>query len=114
MDGLRLFLNSETHEMLADNELRMWHYILFDLWENEIVTGDPRNSLYLRGGRNWIRSLSFLRICWKTMLIIGIQVLDEKNLTDFVYSMYEMYHSEAIENAFSDLDSLINTGRTAW
>lgn len=48
------------------------------------------------------------------MLIIGIQVLDEKNLTDFVYSMYEMYHSEAIENAFSDLDSLINTGRTAW
>ena len=49
MDGLRLFLNSETHEMLADNELRMWHYVLFDLWENEIVTGDPRSSLYLRG-----------------------------------------------------------------
>ena len=52
MDGLRLFLNSEAHEMLADNELRMWHfspYVLFDLWENEIVTGDPRNLFCLRG-----------------------------------------------------------------
>ncbi len=43
-----------------------------------------------------------------------LQLLDQKQLTDFVYDMYEMYHSEAIENAFSDLDSLINTGRTAW
>ena len=34
--------------------------------------------------------------------------LDELNLTDFVYSMYEMYHSEAIENAFEDIDRLIN------
>lgn len=22
---------------------------IFDMWENEIETGDPRNSLYLRG-----------------------------------------------------------------
>ena len=35
--------------------------------------------------------------------------LDEKNLTDFVYSMYEMYHSEAIENAYKDIDSLLLT-----
>lgn len=38
----------------------------------------------------------------------------KKKLTDFVYSMYEMYHSEAIENAFMDLDSLIETGNPAW
>ena len=39
--------------------------------------------------------------------------LDEKNLTDFVYSMYEMYHSEAIENAYKDIDSLLLTGKPA-
>lgn len=52
MDGLRLFLNSETHQMLADDDLKLWHFspnVLFDMWENEVATGDPRNSLYLRG-----------------------------------------------------------------
>ena len=34
--------------------------------------------------------------------------LDELNLTDFVYNMYEMYHQEAIENAFDDIDRLIS------
>ena len=29
-------------------------------------------------------------------------------------SMYEMYHSEDIENAFRDIDSLIATGEPAW
>ncbi|MCQ2588615.1 MAG: DUF3791 domain-containing protein [Treponema sp.] len=33
--------------------------------------------------------------------------LDEINLTDYVFGMYEMYHSEAIENAFEDIDRLI-------
>lgn len=52
MDGLRLFLDSETHRMLEDDELKMWYFsplALFDMWENEIATGEPRNSLYLRG-----------------------------------------------------------------
>lgn len=52
MEALRLFLASETHAMLVDNSLRLWHFsplVIFDLWENEIATGDPRNSLYLRG-----------------------------------------------------------------
>ena len=43
-----------------------------------------------------------------------LRLLDEKNLTDFVYEMYELYHVEAIENAFMDLDSLIATGKPAW
>lgn len=43
-----------------------------------------------------------------------IKILDEKGLTDFVYDMYEMYHTETIENAFTDIDSLINTGKPAW
>ena len=44
----------------------------------------------------------------------ALKLLDDKKLTDFVYSMYEMYHTEAIENAFLDIDSLITTGKTAW
>lgn len=43
-----------------------------------------------------------------------LQILDDKNLTDFVFSMYEMYHAEALENAYADLDSLISTGNPAW
>jgi hypothetical protein len=52
MDGLRLFLKSETHRMLEDDDLKMWHFsplALFDMWETEIATGDPRNSVYLKG-----------------------------------------------------------------
>ena len=43
-----------------------------------------------------------------------LKILDEKKLTDFVYNMYEIYHVEAIENAYKDMDSLIATGKTAW
>ena len=52
MEGLRLFLGSETHTMLVDDDLKMWYFsplAIFDMWENEVITGDPRNSLYLRG-----------------------------------------------------------------
>ena len=33
--------------------------------------------------------------------------LEEKKLTDFVYGMYERYHTEALENAFDDIDRLL-------
>ena len=52
LEGLKLFLASETHEMLVDDELKMWYFsplALYDVWENEVITGDPRNSLYIRG-----------------------------------------------------------------
>ena len=32
---------------------------------------------------------------------------DKLNLTDFIYDMYEIYHSERLQNAFDDIDSLI-------
>ena len=50
-DGLRKFLNSETYKMLCDDSLEMWEFspiALFDMWENEIATGNPRNSLYFK------------------------------------------------------------------
>ena len=43
-----------------------------------------------------------------------LRLLDEKNLTDYIMNMYEIYHVEAIENAYMDIDSLIATGKPAW
>ena len=51
MDASRAFLLSQTHAMLEDPELAMWEFsdrAVFDMWEAERVTGDPRNSDYLR------------------------------------------------------------------
>ncbi len=51
MDALRLFLSSQTHEMLVDDTLKLWYFsplAIFDMWENEEATGDPGNSFYLR------------------------------------------------------------------
>ena len=52
MDGLRVFLDSKTYRMLCDDELDLWEFsplAIYDMWENEVRTGDPGNSLYLRG-----------------------------------------------------------------
>lgn len=49
--ALRRFLYSETYRMLVDVELEMWDFSpfgIFDMWEAEQITGDPRNSLYIR------------------------------------------------------------------
>lgn len=51
MDAARAFLTSETHKMLEDAELAMWEFsaeAILDMWETEKITGDPRNSEYLR------------------------------------------------------------------
>ncbi len=38
-----------------------------------------------------------------------LRQLDELNLTDYVFNMYEMYHAEALENAYKDIDKLIES-----
>ncbi|MCQ2404330.1 MAG: hypothetical protein MJ202_11500 [Lentisphaeria bacterium] len=51
MEAARAFLTSETHSMLENAEMAMWEFserAIFDMWEVEKVTGDPRNSTYLR------------------------------------------------------------------
>lgn len=51
LDALRAYINSETYRMFNDPELEMTEFSplgIFDMWEAERVTGDPRNSLYLR------------------------------------------------------------------
>lgn len=32
---------------------------------------------------------------------------EELNITEIIYNMYEKYHQEAIENAYKDIDNLI-------
>jgi len=43
-----------------------------------------------------------------------LRVLIEKNLVDLIIDSYEIYHIERLENAFMDLDSLIETGKVAY
>ena len=38
---------------------------------------------------------------------IVLKQWDALNLTDFIYSLYELYHVERLQNAFDDIDKLI-------
>lgn len=52
MEATRRFLTSKTHEMLEDASYGLLCFperAVFDMWEAEQVTGDPRNSVYIRG-----------------------------------------------------------------
>ena len=51
MEATRAFLTSKTHGLLEDAEMAMWEFpawAVFEMWEVERVTGDPRNSAHLR------------------------------------------------------------------
>ena len=51
MEAAREFLMSETHRMLEDADMAMWEFsarAIFDMWEAEKITGNPRNSVHLR------------------------------------------------------------------
>lgn len=39
---------------------------------------------------------------------------DKCGITQIIYDNYWIYHTERIENAFMDIDSLISTGKHAW
>ena len=50
MEALSQFMASATYAMFIDPDLEMLDIPpagIFDMWENERVTGDPRNSLYI-------------------------------------------------------------------
>lgn len=52
MVALRRFLSSKTYKMLKNPELEMWDFsipAIFDMQENENITGKPQSSVYLRG-----------------------------------------------------------------
>ena len=39
---------------------------------------------------------------------------DQKQITQRIFDNYWGYHTERLENAFTDIDSLITTGKSAW
>ena len=39
---------------------------------------------------------------------VAYRRLSQKNLVDYAVGMYELYHVEAIENAFADLDEKLS------
>lgn len=51
IDALRNFVESKTHEMLEDEDCGFTTYgagAVFEIWEAEKITGDPRNAVYIR------------------------------------------------------------------
>lgn len=51
LDALRRFTQSDTHRLLLDADCGLTLFGapgVFDMWEAEQVTGDPRNSIYVR------------------------------------------------------------------
>ncbi len=38
----------------------------------------------------------------------------DHNLVQWIYDNYWGYHTEALENAFKDIDSMMETGKPAW
>ena len=52
MEATRRFILSETHNLLEDAENGMMCYpahAIFDMWEAKQATGDPRNSINIKG-----------------------------------------------------------------
>ena len=52
MDAFKAFVASKTHKMLENKDCGMTDFgaeAVFEIWECEKVTGDPRNSVYIRG-----------------------------------------------------------------
>ena len=39
---------------------------------------------------------------------------EEKGIIEKIYDNYWVYHTERIENAYMDIDSLMKTGKSAW
>ena len=55
MKAIRSFLFSETYQMLLDPLTEVYSFspqIVFEMWESEMITGNPRNSQYIRGEEN--------------------------------------------------------------
>lgn len=52
LEALRRFTASETHQLLEDSSYGLQAFGapgVLDMWEAEQVTGNPRNSVYVRG-----------------------------------------------------------------
>lgn len=51
MQGYKMLVNSKTYKMLEDLNYSMWDFgapAIFEIWECERITGEPKNSVYIR------------------------------------------------------------------
>lgn len=51
MEAFKEFATSKTHEMLENEDCGMTDFgagAIFEIWECERVTGEPKNSVYIR------------------------------------------------------------------
>ena len=51
VESIRSFIKSETYKMLETEETEIFTmspYAVFDMWECEKVSGNPRMSVYIR------------------------------------------------------------------
>ncbi|MCD8201997.1 MAG: hypothetical protein LUD47_08025 [Clostridia bacterium] len=51
MDAYLDFVKSETHALVENVDMGMTQFgapAILDIWESEKITGDPRNSIYMR------------------------------------------------------------------
>ncbi len=51
MEAFKTFINSKTYKMLENPKMMMYQIGtpgIFDIWENEKITGTPLTSVYLR------------------------------------------------------------------
>ena len=51
LEALRRFVGSKTYALLLDADCGMASFgapAVFDIWETEMATGDPRNSIHVR------------------------------------------------------------------
>lgn len=51
MEAFRKYIYSKTYRMVSNFQLRMWEFapdVIFDMWECEQQTGEPRNSIYIK------------------------------------------------------------------
>lgn len=52
MEALKAFVISNTHEFLENEDYGMTEFgakAIFEIWECEKITGDPKKSIYIRG-----------------------------------------------------------------
>ncbi len=119
LDAMRSFLMSKTHGMLEDEAGGLWAFperAIFDMWEVEQITGN-QEIRHISGGIRMNEELRFFiflieKYASEKKRPTGdvLREWDEKGITDKIYDMYFQYHQERLENAFADIDCLMETG----
>ncbi len=80
-------------------------------WECEKVTGNPRNSIYIREVNDMNEEIEFFSYLLehyadykKKTTGEVLKEWDAHNITQKIYDGYLEYYTERIENAFEDID----------